>query len=143
MERSIEINAPISKVWKIIVSPDTWARWMLVVPEVERAGELRLGSQVWWKNENGKAYLTGTVTVLEPNSKFVLQLQDVSSPRPAEPREFTYAFSLSEANGRTQLEFTLGGLSIDPEAQQWHAAYQQSRELEIIKEMAETWPYAT
>jgi uncharacterized protein YndB with AHSA1/START domain len=138
VERSIEINAPVSKVWEIIVSPDTWTRWMLVVPEMERAGGLCLGSQVWWKDKKGKAYLAGTVAVFEPHRRFVLELQDSSWPRPAEPGEVTYAFLLAEASGRTRLEFTLGDLSIDAEAQQWHDAYHQSRELEIIKEMAET-----
>ena len=113
---------------------------MLVVPEVENAGRLSLGSKVLWKDKSGKAYLTGTVTALEPNRKFVLELQDVSWTRRAEPGEVTYALTLSEANGRTRVAFTLGDLSIDPEAQQWHDAYKQSRELEILKEIAETSP---
>ena len=49
VERSIEINAPISKVWEIIVSPDTWARWMLVVPESIWAGSSPSNcSPGWW-----------------------------------------------------------------------------------------------
>jgi len=31
----------------------------------------------------------------------------------------------------------LGGLSIDPEGQQWYNAYNESRELEIIKKLSE------
>jgi uncharacterized protein YndB with AHSA1/START domain len=46
VKKSIEINAPASKVWDIIASPDTWERWMLVVPEVENVGRLSLGTNV-------------------------------------------------------------------------------------------------
>jgi len=34
-------------------------------------------------------------------------------------------------------EKIIGDLSIDPEAREWYDAYNGSRELEIIKEMAE------
>jgi uncharacterized protein YndB with AHSA1/START domain len=138
VEKSIEIEAPPPKVWEIIVSPDRWAGWMLVVPEVGRAERLEQGSQVQWKDEHGKVYLTGAVLVLEPNRKLVLELQDVSWPRPAEPGEVAYAFSLVKSNGGTRLEYILGDLSIDPEAQQWRDAYQQGRELECIKALTET-----
>jgi uncharacterized protein YndB with AHSA1/START domain len=137
VKKSIEVDAPSSAVWDVVSSPDAWKRWMLVEPEVEGGGHLKLGSKVLWKNEDGKAYLTGTVTALEPNRKFVLDLQDVSWKRKAEPGEVTYALTLSEANGRTRVAFALGDLAIDPEGKEWYDAYTDSRELEAIKEMAE------
>ena len=113
---------------------------MVVVPAVEHAGRLSVGSKVWWKDASGRAYLTGTVTALELQRQCVLALQDVSWPRRTAPREVTSALTLSEAHGRTRVAFTLGDLAIDPEAQQWHDAFNQSRELDIMKEMAETPP---
>jgi uncharacterized protein YndB with AHSA1/START domain len=138
VKKSIEVNAPASKVWEVVSSPGAWKRWMLVVPEVEGDGHLKLGSKVLWKDEHGKAYLTGTVTALEANQRLVLDLQDVSWTRKAEPGEVTYALTLLEANGRTSVAFALGDLSIDPEAKQWYDAYAESQELEVIKEMAES-----
>jgi hypothetical protein len=44
---------------------------------------------------------------------------------------------LSQKDGRTHIAFMLGDLSIDPEAQQWYDAYNESRELEIIKKLSE------
>jgi uncharacterized protein YndB with AHSA1/START domain len=137
VKKSIEINAPASKVWSIIASPNTWKRWMLVVPEVENDEPLGLRSNVLWKDESGKTYLTGTLSSFEPNKKFVLELQDISWTRKAKPIEVTYALTLSQKGGKTHVAFTLGDLSIDPEAQQWYDAYNESRELEIIKELSE------
>jgi uncharacterized protein YndB with AHSA1/START domain len=137
VKKSIEINAPTSKVWGIIASPNTWKQWMLVVPEVENDEPLGLRRKVLWKDESGKAYLTGTVTTFEPNKKFVLDLQDISWTQKAKPGEVTYALTLSQKDGKTHIAFMLGDLSIDPEAQQWYDAYNESRELEIIKKLSE------
>lgn len=62
VKKSIEINAPASKVCGIIAAPNTWKQWILVVPEVENDEPLDLRRKVLWKNESGKAYLTGTIT---------------------------------------------------------------------------------
>jgi len=137
VKKSITIQAPAARIWNIIASPDSWEKWMLVVPEVEEGKRLRLGSKVFWKNEDGRPYLTGTVTALEPKKQFVLELEDISWKRKAKPGEVTYALTLSEKTGATRVEFSLGDLSIDPEARQWYNAYNVSHELEDIKRMAE------
>ncbi len=137
VKKSIKIQAPAARVWSIIASPDTWDQWMLVVPKVEDGNQFRLGSKVFWKNEDGTPYLTGTVTAFEPKKKLVLELEDISWARKAKPGEVTYALTLSEKAGVTGVEFFLGDLSIDPEAQQWFDAYKESRELDEIKRMAE------
>lgn len=137
IKKSIAVRAPAKNVWRVIVSANMWSEWMLVAPERENKKSLGLGSRVLWKNENGKVYLTGTVTVFEPNKKLVFELKDVSWRRQTKPGEVTYAFILFENNGMTHLEFSLGDLSIDPEAKQWFEAYKKSRELERIKALAE------
>lgn len=137
VKKSISIKAAAKKIWDIIISPATWDKWMLVVPVLENDKPVGLGSKVLWKDESGKPYLTGTVTVFQPNRKFVLELQDTSWTRKAKPGEVTYSLTLSEKNAKTHLAFTLGELSIDPEAQQWFDAYNESHELEDIKRMAE------
>lgn len=137
VERAITIDAAASRVWEIIVAPAQWPHWMLVVPELEGGPPLRLGSRVLWRDERGKTYLTGTVTVLEPGRALEFELFDVSWPRPAKRGEVTYRLALVEEGGRTHVSFTLGDLSIDPEGPQWRDAYAASRELEAIKELAE------
>lgn len=137
VRKSIRINADARIIWEIIVSPATWDRWMLVVPELEDGTSLALGKKVLWKNDNGGVYLTGAVSVFDPYQKIVLELEDVSWTRKARPGEVTCSFELSEHNGVTDVMFRLGDLSIDPEAQQWFNAYNESRELEDIKALAE------
>jgi uncharacterized protein YndB with AHSA1/START domain len=137
VKKSLKINASAAKVWDIIISPETWEEWMLVLPEVENGQPLSLGSRVLWKGANGNAYLIGTVTTLKPKKKLVFELQDVSWTRKANPGEVTYALELSEQNGTTRVGFSLGDLSIDPEAEEWFYGYTESHELEDIKRLAE------
>lgn len=49
----------------------------------------------------------------------------------------TYALTLSETENGSDLQLVFGDLAIDPEGQQWFDAYSASRELELIKAMAE------
>lgn len=137
VEKSVWIDAPARKVWEILVSPDAWTDWMLVVPDARDTDTLQAGSRGFWQDTTGLVYLTGTVTVLEPERRFVLELHGADWPRPALPAEVTYGFTLSESAGRTLLQFRLGDLSIDPDAREWRNAYEQAQELEIIKRMTE------
>lgn len=138
VDKSIDINAPPSKVWRIIASPELWPKWMMVPPETE-FGEstLQLGSKALWRNEEGEAYLTGTITTLEPERRLVFDLDDVSWTRKAEPGEVTYGLTISQARNHTHLDFRVGDLAIDPDGQEWYDAYANSREPELIKELAE------
>lgn len=137
VKKSITINASPMKVWGILVSPDSIKRWMLVVPDFESGRPLQPGSRVRWKDENGKPYLTGTVVTLDPLRKLVLELDDINWTRKARAGEVTYALTLSETENGTDLQLVFGDLAIDPEGQQWFDAYSASRELELIKAMAE------
>jgi uncharacterized protein YndB with AHSA1/START domain len=136
--RSIDIAAEPSTVWNIIVSPALWPQWMMVPPAMEPGRTaIDIGSEVKWKNERGETYLTGTVTTLDPESRFVLELQDVSWKRSAAPGEVTYALTITRHGDHTHVEFRLGDLSIDPNGQQWCQSYVDSRELEKIRGLAE------
>jgi uncharacterized protein YndB with AHSA1/START domain len=142
--RSIDIAAEPSRVWDIIVSPVLWPEWMMVPPALEPGQTaIDIGSEVKWENERGQAYLTGTVTTLDRDSRLVLELHDVSWKRSAAPGEVTYALSLARHGDRTHVEFRLGDLSIDPNGREWCQSYLDSRELEKIKELAEASASAT
>jgi len=138
VKKSIEISAPVSAVWNIIASPEAWRRWMLVPSYVDGSKTLELGSRILWKDEHGKTYLTGKVTAFDRNKKFALELFDEGWIRKPEPGEVTYALTLKELeDGKTLVTLTFGDLSIDKTARQWYDSYNESRELENIKEMAE------
>lgn len=137
VKKSITINAPPMKIWSTITSPDSIKRWMLVAPDFESGNPLQLESIVRWKDENGKPYLTGTVVMLEPLHKLVFKLDDISWTRKTGQGDVTYALTLSETKNGTDLQLVFGDLAIDPEGQQWFDAYSASRELDMIKSMAE------
>jgi uncharacterized protein YndB with AHSA1/START domain len=140
VKKSITINAPPMKVWSILTSPDSIKRWMRVVPDFESGSPLQLESRVRWKDANGKPYLTGTVVALDPLRKLVLTLDDISWTQEAGQGDVTYALTLSEDESGTHLQWVFGDLAIDPEGQQWFDAYSASRELDMIKDMAEGQP---
>lgn len=136
VRKSLTIYAPASKVWDIVISPALMRKWMLVTPEFEGV-PLAIGSKVKWV-EDGTPYLVGTVTAFEPCRRLSLALADVSWKREARPGEVAYTMTLAGKDDMTEIEFTLGDLSIDANAPAWRDAYAASRELETIKEMAET-----
>jgi uncharacterized protein YndB with AHSA1/START domain len=138
--RSIDIAAAPSRVWKIITSPALWPKWMMVPPALEpHQTALDVGGVVKWRNDEGRTYLTGTVTTLEHERRLVLELDDVSWRRRAAPGEVTYSLAIKPDGDRTHVDFRLGDLGIDPEGREWHQSYVDSRELETLKEFAETY----
>jgi len=135
--RTIAISAPPQRVWDIIAKPEKWTEWRLVPPAVEAGRPLEVGSEVAWRDGGGAPYLRGTVTRLDVARQLTLELSDASWQRQPEPGEVTYRFTLAPEGAGTRLDFALGDLSIDAEADDWAGAYAGSRELEAIKEMAE------
>ena len=67
----------------------------------------------------------------------VLELDDVSWKRSAAPGEVTYSLAIMQDGDHTHVEFRLGDLAIDPKGREWRQSYVDSRELEMIKELAE------
>jgi uncharacterized protein YndB with AHSA1/START domain len=138
VRRNIDIAAEPSRVWNIIVSPALWPKWMKVPPALRpEQTTIDIGSEVKWRNEHGETYLTGTVTILDFETRLVLELEDISWTRRAAPKEVTYSPMVMRDSDHTYVEFRLGDLAIDPEDREWCQAYVDSRELEKIKELAE------
>ena len=66
------------------------------------------------------------------------ELDDISWTRKAAPGEVTYSLTARRAGDHTHVEFRLGDLAMDPEGREWYQAYVDSRELEKLKELAES-----
>lgn len=75
VEKAIEINAPTSKVWDILTSPEHTSEWAFENSggtEFHIESDWTLGSPVLWKAQDGKVIVGGNVTAVEPNTSCVL-----------------------------------------------------------------------
>jgi uncharacterized protein YndB with AHSA1/START domain len=125
---SREIAAPVSAVWRALTTPSAMAQWMLVPGEVVPDSALTTGSRIEWRDAAGAVYLAGTVTACQPQARLTVQLQDASRPRAARPGEVVWDFTLTRQGRRTRLEYRLGDLGLDPDAEGWMAAYREADE---------------
>jgi hypothetical protein len=136
--RSIDIAAEPSAIWQIIVSPAYWQTWMLAPPtHVPSPAPVSVGDILTWENEHGETYLRGTVTRLDRDQCFVLELDDVSWKRSAAPGVVTYSMTLTPERGFTRVDLRLGDLAIDRKGEEWRKSYLDSRELQTTKDLAE------
>jgi uncharacterized protein YndB with AHSA1/START domain len=68
VDKTIEINAPASKVWDVLTRREQTAEW---APEFAGGAEFhiesewKLGSRVLWKDRDGNVIVEGEVTALE------------------------------------------------------------------------------
>lgn len=101
VKESIEINAPATKVWDVLVTPRYIKEWD-DVPEGFADEQLRLGSVLEWP---GHARLT--VVTFEPGRCLSLRLV-VASWQPPIPDNIAYTYALAVSGGQTILTITVG-----------------------------------
>ena len=112
----IEIDAPIATVWKVLTRTEYYRQWD-ELPEDFSAEVLSKDDIIEWEG-----YSKMTVTECKEND--VLKL-DLYLPRvDMDPSEYdvSYAFYLSEKDGKTQLNFIIGDFSPLPDAQSYYDA---------------------
>jgi uncharacterized protein YndB with AHSA1/START domain len=126
VDKTIEINAPSSKVWNVITAVENTAEW---APAFTGGAPFRiesdwvLGSPVLWKNEDGSVVVEGNVTGLDPNKLLRYTVFDVNSPeRPAVTEEDGITFTLSENEGVTLLHILQGDFSVMTEGEKYRDA---------------------
>jgi uncharacterized membrane protein len=103
-ESSIEVNAPVEKVWALVDKLEDWPRWMPSIKKIDRVskGPLAVGSQL-----SVAAKVSGlTVTLLMTITKFVPERNVVLEGKTLGTK-LTRFYSLEPANGKTKVR--IGG----------------------------------
>jgi carbon monoxide dehydrogenase subunit G len=103
-ESSIEIDAPVKKVWALIDKLEEWPQWMPSIKKIEKVsqGPLAAGSQL-----SVTARVSGVpVTLLMTITEFVPQRTVVMNGKTL-GTNLTRFYNLEPANGKTKV--TIGG----------------------------------
>lgn len=138
VKETIEISAPITKVWAVLVTPRYIKEWD-DIPEGFADDQLRLGTVIEWP---GHAKLT--VVVFEPGKCLSMTLV-VASWSPPIPDDIAYTFDLAESEGaesgrQTILTVTVGDFGRLPDGQDYYDASVEFAQTAVqkIKELAES-----
>lgn len=103
-ESSIEINAPVKKVWALIDKLEEWPQWMPSIKKIERVskGPLAVGSQlsVMARVSGLPVKLLMTIREFVPERTVVMQGKTLGT-------NLTRFYNLGPVNGKTKV--TIGG----------------------------------
>ena len=103
-ESSIEINAPVKKVWALIDKLEEWPQWMPSIKKIERVskGPLAVGSQlsVMARVSGLPVKLFMTIREFVPERTVVMQGKTLGT-------NLTRFYNLGPVNGKTKV--TIGG----------------------------------
>lgn len=101
---SVEINAPVEKVWSLIDKLEEWPQWMQSIKNIERVSEgpLAVGSQlsVTAKVSRLTVNLLMTISEFVPERSVVMQGKALGT-------KLTRFYFLEPVNGKTKV--TIGG----------------------------------
>jgi len=101
---SVEINAPVEKVWSLIDKLEEWPQWMQSIKKIERVSEgpLTVGSQlhVTARVSRLTVKLLMTITEFVPERSVVMQGKALGT-------NLTRFYFLEPVNGKTKV--TIGG----------------------------------
>ncbi len=132
---SIEIDAPVKKVWNALVDPDSIQQYMFGTRVVS---DWRKGSPIIWKGEwQGKAYEDkGVILRIEPER--VLRYSHFSplSGAPDKPENYhTVTVELSAKRNRTRVDLSQDNSSNEEERSQFEGNWKMM--LETLKKFIE------
>ena len=101
---SVEINAPVEKVWSLIDKLEEWPQWMQSIKKIERVSEgpLAVGSQliVTARVSRLTVNLLMTITEFIPERSVIMQGKALGT-------NLTRFYFLEPVNGKTKV--TIGG----------------------------------
>ncbi len=72
-EREVEINAPVEKVWNVLINPQYWPQWFPGVDSVTGVTSVSEGGTFEWTSD-GKTG-RGVIEKMEPLKRLVIQTQ--------------------------------------------------------------------
>ena len=142
VEKTIEINAPVSKVWDVLTSREQtgeWASEFAGGAPLHIESRWKLGSPVLWKDQDGTVVVEGKVTALESHTLLRFTVFDVRGDRPPVTEEDGITYRLTEQSGKTTLRILQGDFSVMAEAEKYHrlSAKIWDRVLPKVKALAE------
>jgi uncharacterized protein YndB with AHSA1/START domain len=142
VEKTIEINAPASKVWNALTRREYTDQWVLEFSggaEFHIESDWKFGSPVLWKGQDGSVIVQGNVTALEPQKFLRFTVFDVRGEKPPVTDEDGITYQLTEQNGKTLLKVSQGDFSTLAEGEKYRdmSAEIWDRVLPKVKAIAE------
>jgi len=142
VEKTIEINAPASKVWDVLTRPEYTGEW---APEFSGGAEFHIesdwkpGSRVLWKARDGNVIVEGNVTAVEPHTLLRFTVFDVRGEKPPVTEDEGISYKQTEKKGKTKIGRKEGYLSVMHEGEKYHrlSAEVWDRVLPKIQALAE------
>jgi uncharacterized protein YndB with AHSA1/START domain len=112
IENHIRINAPLARVWDVLVNPEQTRKYMF---GCETVSDWKAGSELLWQMEyEGKTIVPvrGKIVEIDPERFLAYTTFDPNSAMEDIPENYlTVTYTLSEEQGQTLLEVTQGDYS--------------------------------
>ncbi len=152
VDKSIQINAPASRVWDALTEracTDAWAaEFSSGGPEFHIESDWKLGSPVLWKGQDGSVIVEGTVTALEPKKLLRFTVSDTRGEKALMREDDGITYQLTEHDGppdqagrtgTTTLRLLQGDFSAMADGEKYCRLSAQTwdRVLPVVKEWAE------
>lgn len=133
VDKRIEISAPVSKVWEILIAPKYIRQWDELPQDFEDY-YLEKGRTIEW---SGSSKLT--VTECEPHKLLRLSIYVLKWELPPSNYDIAYTYSLNEMDGACVLNVQIGDFSILPDGENYFGKAQEFAEkaLQKIKNLSE------
>ena len=96
-EQRVKIDAPIDRVWEIIISPATWPQWFPDVDSINGLEAVQTGASFTWRNDNTTG--EGSIVAVDESRGLVKVVTSVGD------KQTSHIFDLDRSGGL----FGLGG----------------------------------
>lgn len=137
VNNTIIMNAPASRVWEVLTGPELSKEWIRQWwPEFDvLVSDWRLGSQVYWRTNDGSIGAKGIVTEVKPFTS----LKFTFKPQSPESNTDRITYELHEKGGFTTLYVSVGDFADTPLHEQCYQGALESwdKSLPKIKELSE------
>lgn len=107
-EREVEIDAPVERVWEVLINPIHWPDWFPGMDGVSNVASIREGAKFEWKDNGRTGH--GTIVRMEPmkNLEITTQMGDDKDSHVFKLRPSGGFLGLSE--DECKVEYTLDTL---------------------------------